>query len=190
MLLRAILFSTLLPLVGCATSNVAPVAAPAAGNPLSEHENFRYGVTKNIILAAAERMPEEHYAFKPVQSVRSYGQILGHIADANYRFCSAVIGEKLTPPQIEKTRTSKAELVAALNEAFAYCDRAYGGMTDALAVQKIPFFGADTPKLSVLSVNAVHTIEHYGNLVTYMRMKDLVPPTSDQVFMSQFRHPK
>lgn len=165
---------------------LAPAAvALAQDNPLSEHSKGVYGGMKMILLRSAENMLEKNYGFKPTDTVRSFGQIVGHVADAQYIFCSAVLGEKNPLPKIEKTRTSKAELIAALNDAFAYCDKAHDSVTDASGTQMVKFMGGDTPKLGVLSVNQVHTIEHYGNLVTYMRMKDLVPPTSDPVFMQQ-----
>ena len=75
--------------------------------------------------------------------------------------------------------------IAALSEAFAYCDRAYETLTDESAVEMVKFMGGDNPKLGVLNTNQVHTIEHYGNLVTYMRIKGLVPPTSDPEFMKE-----
>jgi uncharacterized damage-inducible protein DinB len=161
------------------------VAAPAAAqeNPLSAHSKGVYSGAKTIILAATEKMPEENYGFKPIETVRSYGQVIGHIADSQYYFCSAVIGETNPAPKVEKTKTSKAELVAALKEAFAYCDKAYDGMTDKAGIEMIKHMGGDSPKLGVLNVNLVHTIEHYGNLVTYLRMKGLVPPSSDPELM-------
>jgi uncharacterized damage-inducible protein DinB len=130
-------------------------------------------------------MPEENYSFKPTDAVRNFGQIIGHVADAQYMFCSIALGDKNPAPKIEQTKTSKADLIAALKDAFAYCDKAYDGMTDASATQMVPLFGGDTPKLGVLTVNNVHTIEHYGNLVTYLRMKNIVPPTSEPGFMAQ-----
>ena len=78
-------------------------------------------------------------------------------------------------PKIEQTKTSKADLIAALKDAFAYCDKAYDGMTDAYATQLVKLFGGDTPKLGVLTVNNLHSVKHYGNLVTYMRLKNIVP---------------
>jgi uncharacterized damage-inducible protein DinB len=152
-------------------------------SPLSAFNKVIYGGVKGILLRSAEKMPEENYSFKPTDVVRSYGQILGHVADAQYRFCSAVLGEKNPAPKIEQTKTSKADLIAALKDAFTYCDKAYDGMTDASATQMVTFFGGDTPKLGVLTANNIHTVEHYGNLVTYMRMKNIVPPTSEPEFM-------
>ena len=104
---------------------------------------------------------------------------------AQYIFCSIVLGEKNPAPKIEQTRSAKADLIAALKDAFTYCDKAYDGMTDASATQMVTLFGGDTPKLGVLTANNMHTWEHYGNLVTYMRMKNIVPPTSEPGFMPQ-----
>jgi uncharacterized damage-inducible protein DinB len=149
-------------------------------NPFSAFNKVGYAHIKDILLRSAEKMPEENYSFKPADTVRSYGQIVGHLADAQYLFCSKALGEKGPDVKIEKTKTSKADLIAALKEGFAYCDKAYDGMTDASGAQTVNLFGGDTPKLSVLSVNLIHNMEHYGNLVTYMRIKGIVPPTSEQ----------
>jgi uncharacterized damage-inducible protein DinB len=157
----------------------APTAS--AEGPYSTWTKNAYGFVKNMLVRSAEKMPEESYNFKPVESVRSYGQIIGHLADSQYYFCSTALGEKNPGLKIEQTKTSKADLIAALKSAFAYCDKAYDGMTDASGTQTVKLFGReDTPKLSVLTVNQMHNLEHYGNLVTYMRMKGIVPPTSEQ----------
>lgn len=149
-------------------------------NPLSTWNKLAYTRVKDILMKSAEKMPEENYSFKPVDTVRSYGQIVGHVADAQYAFCAMALSEKPPALDIEHTKTSKADLIAALTAAFAYCDRAYDGMTDATAVQTIKLFGNDSPRLSALTVNNMHDLEHYGNLVTYMRLKNIVPPSSEQ----------
>jgi uncharacterized damage-inducible protein DinB len=149
-------------------------------NPFSAINQRGYQRTKGILLRSAEKMPEENYSFKPVATVRTYGQIIGHLADAQYLFCSTASGEKNPDLKIEKTKTSKADLVAALKDGFAYCDKVYDAMTDAAATQTVKFFGMDVPKFAVLNINIGHNMEHYGNLVTYMRIKGIVPPTSEQ----------
>ena len=149
-------------------------------NPLSTFNKFAYAHVKDVLLRSAEKMPEENYSFKPIDTVRSYGQIIGHVADAQYTFCSIALGEKNPALKIEQTKTSKADLIAALKDAFAYCDKAYDGMTDASGTQMVKFRGNDAPKLGVLTVNNMHDFEHYGNLVTYMRLKGIVPPSSEQ----------
>ena len=155
-----------------------PVAAP--DNPLSTWTKLANLRVREYVLKSAEKMPEENYSFKPVDTVRTYGQILGHVADAQYLFCSIALGEKNPAPDIEHTKTSKADLIAALNAAFAFCDKAYDGMSDASAVQTIKLFGGDAPRLSALTVNNMHNLEHYGNLSTYMRLKNIVPPSTEQ----------
>ena len=155
-----------------------PAVSPE--NPLTTWNKIAYTRVKGIVVRSADKMPEENYSFKPVDTVRSYGQIVGHLADAQYLFCSLALGEKNPGLDIEHTKTSKADLVAALNTAFAYCDKAYDSMTDASAAQTIKLFGNDAPRMSALIVNNMHNMEHYGNLVTYMRMKGIVPPSSEQ----------
>jgi uncharacterized damage-inducible protein DinB len=159
---------------------LAPSAfAISQSNPLSTFNKGAYDRLKDILVRSAEKMPEEDYSFKPTEAVRSYGQIVGHVADAQYMFCSIELGVANPALNIEKTKSSKADLVAALKAAFAYCDKAYDGMTDASAPQTVKLFGNDAPKLGVLTINNMHDMEHYGNLVTYMRLKNIVPPTSE-----------
>jgi len=156
---------------------------PSSDNPFSAMNKRGYERTKGILLRSAEKMSEENYSFRPVDTVRTYGQIIGHLADAQYLFCSTVSGEKNPGLNIEKTKTSKADLTAALKDGFAYCDKVYDAMTDAAATQTVKFFGNDMPKYALLSLNVGHNMEHYGNLVTYMRIKGIVPPTSEQAQM-------
>src|SRR2546430_297447 len=124
--------------------------AQAPSDPLSAGNKVIYNMVKNNVVKAAEKMPEDNYAFKPTPEVRSFGQLVGHVADAQYSFCSAALGEKNPAPGIEKSKTSKADLVQALNAAFAYCDKAYDGMTDAHAAETVKFFGGERAKLTVL----------------------------------------
>src|ERR1700721_3681781 len=154
-------------------------AAAAAEKPLSAWNKKANTRVKDILLRSAQNMTEENYSFKPTDAVRSYGQIIGHVADAQYLFCSVALGEKNPGLDIEHTKTSKADLIAALNAGLAYSDKAYDGMTDASAVQTIKLLGNDAPRLSALTVNNMHNMEHYGNLVTYMRLKNIVPPSSE-----------
>src|SRR5215470_426799 len=125
--------------------------ATAQDNPFSTFNKKAYGRVKQMLLASAEEMPEASYNFKPTDAVRSYGQVIGHLADAQYLFCSVALGEKNPSPNIEKTTTAKADLIAALKEGIAYCTKAYDGMTDAAATEKVKFFGGDMPKLGVLT---------------------------------------
>jgi uncharacterized damage-inducible protein DinB len=155
-------------------------AGAANSNPLSGSAKYMYTMSKSYLLKSAQEMPEANYSFQPVSTVRTFGQLVGHVADAQYEFCSAVVGDGKQPPGIEKSKTSKADLIQALQDAFAYCDQAYNNMTDAHAAEMVKFFGHDSPKLGILSFNVVHNMEHYGNMITYLRIKGLVPPSSQQ----------
>jgi uncharacterized damage-inducible protein DinB len=154
--------------------------AVSAENPLTSWNKLAYARVKDILMRSAQKMPEENYGFKPVDTVRSYGQIVGHLADAQYLFCSIALGEKNPGLDIEHSKTTKADLIASLTIAFAYCDKAYDTMTDATGAQMIKLFGNDAPRFSALEVNNMHNLEHYGNLATYMRIKGMVPPSSEQ----------
>ena len=131
------------------------------------------------IESAAEKMPEAEYGFKPDPAMRSFGQILGHIADANYLFCSPVLGVDNPAPGIEKNKTTKAELKTSLRDAFAWCQKAYDDLNDSNAQETVKAFGRDQNRLGVLWFNAAHNLEHYGNLAVYLRMKGIVPPSSE-----------
>src|ERR1700736_3338483 len=104
---------------------VTVAVAVAQDNPFSALHKRGFGQMKTWMLGSAEKIPEENYNFKPTDAVRSFGQVVGHVADAQYMFCSVVLGEKNPSPNIEQTKSSKADLTAALKDAFAYCDKAY-----------------------------------------------------------------
>jgi uncharacterized damage-inducible protein DinB len=132
----------------------------------------------NYVIKSAEMMPEADYSFKPAPTVRSFGEMLGHVAGAEYMFCAAALGEApKAEDDIEKTVKDKAGLVSALKAAAQYCNRAYS-MTDAQATGMTKLFGSDNSKYFALILNAAHVGEHYGNLVTYLRIKNMVPPSS------------
>jgi uncharacterized damage-inducible protein DinB len=185
--LRTLLICLLAPAAVAFAQEPTPAPRPMftlpKENPLTAWNKYMYVQVSYILVRSAEKMPEENYSFKPTDAVRSYGQIIGHIADAQYTFCSIALGEKRPALKIEQTKTSKADLVASLKEAVAYCGKVYDGMTDASAVEPVKLMGSEAPKLGVLVVNSAHTMEHYGNLVTYMRLKNIVPPSSEPGFM-------
>jgi uncharacterized damage-inducible protein DinB len=157
---------------------IAGVMNAQSANMLSTEARQVYTSVKNNILRSAEKMPEENYGFKPAPRVRTFGQLLGHVAEEQYIFCSAVRGEQKAA-DIEKTKSSKADLLAALHESFSYCDAAYDGLTDAAAVEMVKVGAAEHTKLRMLWVNTVHDESHYGNMVTYLRIKGMVPPSTE-----------
>ncbi len=155
-------------------------AALNAQNPLSTDLKNAYNGLKNTITKAADEMPEADYSFKASPPERNYGAIVGHIADVQMALCSHANGEEKMG-DAEKTKTSKADLMAALKASFDYCDGVYDGMTDADAAKMVTFFGPrKQTKLAVLNFNLSHDNEMYGQMVVYLRIKGLVPPSSQR----------
>jgi uncharacterized damage-inducible protein DinB len=166
---------TLIVLVTLGSSSLA-LADDA--NPISATMKGSYERVKKFITGAAELMPPADYAFKPTPEVRSFGQLIGHLADAQYMFCSSAKHEKLARKDIEKNVTAKDALKKALADAFAYCDAIYAVSTDAALKEPAELPWAKTNKFGALDINVAHDNEHYGNIVTYLRLKKLVPPSS------------
>lgn len=140
----------------------------------------QHDMIKGNLIKSAAKMSEGDYAFKPAPEVRSFGELVGHVANANYMICAAAVGEKSPAAgNIEKTVTGKAALEKALADAIAYCDGVMAKLTPAAAGEEVKFFTGPTPRLGVFAFNNSHNMEHYGNMVTYMRMKGIVPPSSE-----------
>ena len=147
-------------------------------NPLIAEQKPTYTGVKNNLIKAAEKMPEDAYSFKPTPEVQSWGQRIAHIAN-QIGTCSAITGgERKTSDAASKT--AKADLVAALKASFDACDAAWDSMNDKTAMEMIAGRGGQRTKLSVLIGNTTHDVEMYGYLSVYMRLKGVVPPTSDR----------
>jgi len=146
-------------------------------NPLSTEVKGAYTNVKNNLLKAADKVSEADYAFKATPDVRAFGALIGHTADSNLRTCSAINGEAKQGGASAKT--AKAELVAALKESFAECDKAFDALTDATATQMISMGRAQASKLGAMWRTVVHDNEMYGTMAVYMRLKGLVPPSTE-----------
>jgi len=175
----------------------AQSAAPA-GDPVSAGLRGSFDTICRYLTGSAEKMPEANYAFKPTPEVMSFGELLGHVANTHFSYCSRVKGEKNPNDgnDIQK-KTSKAEIQKGLADSIAYCSAVHKEMTDAKALEPLPppatppaapagqAPAAQTPppppqpKLARLMGNLTHDWEHYGNIVTYLRIKGLVPPSSE-----------
>jgi hypothetical protein len=149
-----------------------------AQNPYSTEVKANYNSIKNNLLKAADKMPESDYDFKATPDVRNYGQLVAHVADAQMGICGMASGEQKKGNAAEKT--SKADLVAALKASFDYCDSAYDALTDSGGAQTVKMFGRDRTKLGVLDFNVIHDNEMYGTMAVYLRLKSIVPPSSER----------
>lgn len=163
-----------------APAGQAPSQAPDAGAVLVRIAQNAWAGAKRNIVESANQMPEADYGFKPVDTVRTFGQILAHVADSNYFYCARSKGEAPPVPDgtLEKTATTKAAIVKALGESVAYCDAVYAALTAASAAEMVKAGNNQIPRVQPLFSNVSHNVEHYGNLVTYFRIKNMVPPSS------------
>ena len=168
------------------SSIAAQTPSPAPPRPPETYASFlqaQYASIKRYIIASAEKMPAEHFSFKPVPEVMTYAGLLGHIIDVQYFFCSAVKGgvNPAAGKALDKL-TDKATLVPAVKEAFTYCDDAFATLTNENTLEMItvgtPPNQRQVARANQLTMVVVHGNEHYGNLVTYMRIHGIVPPSS------------
>jgi hypothetical protein len=149
----------------------------AQENPLSTELQQSWTRTKNNLLAAAEKMPEENYGFKPAPESQSFKDLVAHTADSAMGVCSGFSGERRQIGAASKT--SKADLVAALKEGLAECDKAYSSLTDAKATEMIEARGGKRTRLGVLYGNAIHLEHEYAQMAVHLRLKGVVPPSSE-----------
>ena len=158
---------------------VVPVYAEAQSSTVRDSLKSGSDIARSYVTRAAEQVPETLYGFKATSDVRSFGQLFAHIADVNYAVCSASSKEKAPAGSIEKIAQTKVEIQKALAASFAFCDRAFEMVNDSTGGEPLKLFGAiDSTRLGALAFNTGHVMEIYGNVVTYMRLNKMVPPSS------------
>jgi hypothetical protein len=161
---------------------IAALAAAlhAQNNPFSDDARQSYALVKASLLKAADRMPAEDYAFRTTPKVRTFGEMIAHVAAGQMLMCGVVKGEKsIANAQFKPAKTAKADLVAELKASFDYCDPVYEAMTDAAGTAKVKWFIGDMSRLGLLNWNVSHDNEMYGIIGAFLRIKGLVPPSSE-----------
>jgi hypothetical protein len=163
--------------VAFAVAGIIAAAQAQAPPSVATTAKGAYNRIKTNFIKAAEKMPEDNYNFKPVDAVETFGQRVAHIADAQLPGCSGMTGERKMGSA--KSKTSKADLVAALKESFDVCDKAFDTLTDANALEAVSAGRGQQPRIAVLYGLIVHANEVYGAMGVYMRLKGVVPPSSE-----------
>ncbi len=193
----ALLVFVVVPLVAQTSAPSTPAspaqAATPAGptDPLSRLLFNSYNTAKLNITQSAEKVSEADYAFQPTKEVMTFAQMLGHVANSQFTYCAAAKGEpNPNKGDFQKNATTKAAIQKALADVFAYCDTVYGTMTDARAMELITSGTSQAPRAGRLIGNLTHVNEHYGNLVTYMRIKSYVPPSTERAQQQQQQQKK
>lgn len=171
---------------------LAIAAAPLSAQ--SVPANFGVSTAKGVFMVPAgyvrralEQTPDSLLSFKPTPAVRSLGELFAHVADGEHLFCSLALGEPMMNAGIEqafKTSTGtpaqkKAAIQEGLRTAMAHCDKAYA-QQDAGVQAMVNFFGNNVSRMFTLQMNGAHDFEHYGNIVTYLRLNGIVPPSSQR----------
>ena len=146
---------------------------PTPPNPLTKTISIFRSNMQDKIMKAAETMPEAKYSYRPTKDVRSFGEILTHVADISYYLCSNAKGEAAPPPANGKD--AKIQIIAYLKSAFGYCDGVYSGFKDEHLNDPADFWGYKTNKMFIVTQLPSHDALHYGNLVTYLRLNGLEP---------------
>ena len=160
---------------------LSAVGAQAQDNPFSADARQSYALVKDSLLKAADRMPAEDYSFQTTPKVRTFAQMIDHVASAQMLMCQVVAGEKTTDnPKFPAPKTAKADLVASLKASFDYCDPVYASMTDKSAAAQVTWFRWKMSKLGLLNWNISHDNEMYGIIGAFLRVKGLVSPSSDR----------
>lgn len=169
MLKRAIVLTAL-----CATTVAAQDKSPS---PTAEARAL-WKSSIGYITQAADELPESLYSYRPTPDVRTFGELFAHIAGSQKMYCAMALGDKVPGEgDVETTAKTKAAIVAALKESNSYCEKAYTLQDDKLKAP-VDVFGEQHPRFYALLANAGHNGEHYGNIVTYMRLNKMVPPSS------------
>lgn len=175
--IRALAFTSLI--AGCCVEPATAQEIKPGPDPLVESMQMGAQHIRAMFTQAVPKMSEEDFAFHPTPEVRSFGQILAHVADSNYMFCSGALGEKQPVTDIEKTKTTRADITKALEESFVYCARAFTAMNDPANVKRgVTFHGQPNTAGALLNFRNYHSLLHWGNAITYMRLRGKVPPTA------------
>jgi hypothetical protein len=162
--------------LAAALSSGSGLFAQELGSLIAETKTA-YTNIKNNLLKAADKMPEEAYGFKATPDLQTFGQRVAHVA-GQIGGCSGLTGERKTTDA--NSKTAKADLVAALKASFDACDAAWDSMTDKTAMETVAGRGGtQRTKLAVLIGNTLHIDEVYGTMTVYMRLKGIVPPSSE-----------
>jgi hypothetical protein len=164
--------------LGAGLGSAARAQAPA--NPLSANFKASWANISGLLMRMAEKMPEENYRFKPSPEMADFGARIAHAVSFNMRGCATAKGE--TKTVMFSAAPTKAEVLAAMKETNAYCDSVFNGMTDADAMSMISGGrGGPRPKFAILQGTVLeHSQEMYGYMAPYLRLKGIVPPSSDR----------
>lgn len=168
----------LLPSALAASALLVLVTAPAASaqDAVASALLDRFETVSGHVLAAAEQVPEGDYGYQPTDEVRTFGEMVDHVADAHFGYCSAIGGD--APAAVGSEASTKSEIVERFRASRDFCLDVYRGAGSEDLGETVSIFGGEGTRVGVLVQNVAHDNLHYGNIVTYMRSLGMVPPSS------------
>ena len=176
--------ATLLTMLGVTSAAAQAPAAPRPPQTFTAYLQGQYATLKRNISGSAEKMPAEHFGFRPVPEVMTYGELINHIVETQYSYCNAVKGGANPAAGKDFKVTAKDAIIQVVKDSFAYCDDAFSELNEAKALEMVTAGTAPNQRqlarANQMTQLIVHGNEHYGNLITYMRIKGIVPPSSSQ----------
>jgi uncharacterized damage-inducible protein DinB len=176
--MRSVRFLGVVLALSMLSTSAAPVGAQAGTDATMASIRGMHETVKGYITRAAAQVPEDKYAYQPTKEVRTMGQLFGHIANASAMICNLASGMQAAQAGDAEKLATKAEIQKALQTSFAACDHAFTMITPATANEPVKLFGQAHTRIGALAFNNAHNFEHYGNIVTYMRINGMVPPSS------------
>ena len=167
-------------LLACATLALPLVlSAQAPSGPAAEAQ-ASYNRLKPNILKAADKMPEADFQYRPTPEIRTYARIVNHITEAQFHTCTTLNGGKFDPKSIPSDTADKATVIAGLKASFDECDKAYGALMDGSLMEVLAMGQNKRSRIGLAWGNISHDNEQYAELSTYLRLKNLVPPTAEK----------
>ena len=159
---------------------MSSVMAFGQGSSIPSELQGNYARIKVNVMKAADKMPADAYSFKPTPDIRTFARVVNHVTEAQMHICGAANGST-TDAKVPAETADKAAIVDALKASFAECDKAYAGLTDANMAELLSGMGpTKRSRLSLLWGNVSHDNEQYATLSLYLRLKGIVPPSSEK----------
>ncbi len=165
--------------VAAAALMAKPCNAQVADSSLITSVHMGAAYMQGMITGSAARMDEGDYAFRPAPEVRSFAELIRHVADSNYDFCALMTGEKRPAIRVAETAKTKSEIQAALAESFKYCEPALAAINGPRGREIVKFQSRMMPASSVMNFRNYHGLLHYGNTIVYLRLKGKIPPSTE-----------
>lgn len=176
--MKRVIFGLSIVLFAAFTAGAQQAASPEA-NPVTNGLRRLVDTESRNTVAAAETMPADKYSFRPTPPQITFGHLVAHMADANYRFCSMISGAEIPKDASPKDTEPKDTLVAALKASFAFCTQSLGKVDDSKLGEQVPFFGGRlVSRGGVVIIFAEDYGDHYATASTYLRLNGLLPPTA------------